>query len=103
MPHRNINYLNKLSESITMVNNGKPKHIIPVGDFNCPDIDWNNMTINPKAAEKEVQKKLIDLSTEFNHQSTRHTNQRRQLVRYSVNNQCNTDEIINKHTRIFRP
>jgi hypothetical protein len=48
-----------------MVNNGKPKHIIPVGDFNCPDIDWNNMTINPKAAEKEVQKKLIDLSTEF--------------------------------------
>jgi hypothetical protein len=60
------------------VNNGKPKHIIPVGDFNCPDIDWNNMTINPKAAEKEVQKKLIDLSTEFNHQSTRHTNQRRQ-------------------------
>jgi hypothetical protein len=48
------------------VNNGKPKHIIPVGDFNCPDIDWNNMAINPKAPEKEVQQKFIDLSTEFN-------------------------------------
>ena len=55
MPHRNINDLNKLSESITMVNNGKPKHIILAGDFNCPDIDWSNMTINPKAPEKEVQ------------------------------------------------
>ena len=66
MPHRNINDLNKLSESITMVNNGKPKHIILAGDFNCPDIDWSNMTINPKAPEKEVQQKLIDVSTEFN-------------------------------------
>ena len=40
MPHRNINDPNKLSESITMLNNGKPKHTILAGDFNCPDIDW---------------------------------------------------------------
>jgi endonuclease/exonuclease/phosphatase family metal-dependent hydrolase len=64
--HRNINDLNKLSESITMVNNVKPKHIILAGDFNCPDIDWSTMTINPKAPEKEVQQQLIDISTEFN-------------------------------------
>jgi hypothetical protein len=31
MPHRNINDINKLSESITMVNNGKPNHIILAG------------------------------------------------------------------------
>ena len=61
MPHRNINDPNKLSESITMLNNGKPKHTILAGDFNCPDIDWSNMTINPKAPEKEVQQKLIDI------------------------------------------
>ena len=66
MPHRNINDINKLSESITMVNNGKPNHIILAGDLNCPEIDWSNMTINPKAPEKEVQQKLIDISTEFN-------------------------------------
>jgi 3-phosphoglycerate kinase len=30
MPHGNINDINKLSESITIVNNGKPNHIIPV-------------------------------------------------------------------------
>ena len=66
MPHRNINDLNKLSKSITMLNNGKPKHIILAGDFNCPDINWSNMTINPKAPEKEVQQQFIDLSTEFN-------------------------------------
>jgi endonuclease/exonuclease/phosphatase (EEP) superfamily protein YafD len=49
-----------------MLNNGKPKHIILAGDFNCPDITWSNMTINPKAPEKEVQQQFIDLSTEFN-------------------------------------
>ena len=66
MPHGNINDINKLSESITMVNNGKPNHIILAGDFNCPEIDWSNMTINSKAPEKEVQQNLIDTSTEFN-------------------------------------
>jgi hypothetical protein len=49
-----------------MVNNGKPNHIILAGDFNCPEIDWSIMTINPKAPEKEVQQKLIDISTQFN-------------------------------------
>ena len=66
MPHCKINELNKLSDSITMVTNGKPKYIILEGDFNGPDFDWSNMTINPKAPEKEVQQKLIDISTEFN-------------------------------------
>ena len=53
MPHGNINDINKLSESITMVNNGKPNHIILAGDLNCPEIDWSNMTINKKKSSRE--------------------------------------------------
>ncbi|WAR25054.1 hypothetical protein MAR_010758 [Mya arenaria] len=42
----------------------REKHIILVGDFNCPDIDWSNMVANKSAADREVQQALIDLSIE---------------------------------------
>ena len=44
MPHRNINDLNELQTSLDTITMENDKHIILAGDFNCPDIDWTNMT-----------------------------------------------------------
>ena len=69
-----------LDESIQRVqqsNNGK--HIILAGDFNCPDIDWENSTVKKGAADREVQQALLDLSiehglTQVHDQPTRDSN-----------------------------
>ena len=41
MPHRNMNDLNNLNDSLKkeLSNSNKSKHIILAGDFNCPNID----------------------------------------------------------------
>jgi endonuclease/exonuclease/phosphatase family metal-dependent hydrolase len=41
------------------------KHIILAGDFNCPDIDWTNMTTKIHANDKEIQKSLIEIEKPF--------------------------------------
>ena len=47
MPHRNTHALDQLQKSLhTLTENGKKHpHIIPTGDFNCPDIDWTTHTL----------------------------------------------------------
>jgi hypothetical protein len=40
MPHRNMKDQHNLRLSLDKLTNGKPKHVIITGDFNCPDIDW---------------------------------------------------------------
>ena len=40
-------------------------HVILTGDFNCPNIDWEHLSVLPGAAEKEVQQALIDLALDF--------------------------------------
>ena len=65
MPHRNLNDIARLEESLKQVTNHKKgKHIILAGDFNCPDINWEKMTVNKGAADREVQQALLDLTTE---------------------------------------
>ena len=65
MPHRNLNDIARLDESLKEVTNHKKgKHIILAGDFNCPDINWEEMTVNKGAADREVQQALLDLTTE---------------------------------------
>ena len=44
MPHRNINDLNELQKSLDTITMENDKNIILAGHFNCPDIDWTNMT-----------------------------------------------------------
>ena len=66
MPHRNITGINRLEESVQRVlqtTNGK--HIILAGDFNSPDIDWENTTVKKGAADREGQQALLDLSIEY--------------------------------------
>lgn len=65
MPHRNISDIDYLDKSLKKIkDNTKSKHILVASDFNCPDINWENLTINPNASDRHVQQALIDLSVE---------------------------------------
>ena len=80
MAHLNITDIHRLEESVQRVLqtiNGK--HIILAGDFNCPNTDWENMTVKKGAADREVQQALLDLSiehglTQVHNQPTRDNN-----------------------------
>ena len=62
MPHRNKNDINNLDSSLKKLSeSNKSKHILLAGDFNCPDIDWNTLTVPPNAPDREIQQSLIDL------------------------------------------
>ena len=69
-----------LDESIQIVQQSRNgKHIIFAGDFNCPDINWENSTVKKGAADREVQQALLDLSiehdlTQVHDQPTRDSN-----------------------------
>ena len=64
MPQRNLQTNEELDKSIQSVNATKSKHII-LGDFNCPDIDWDICAVHPDAAKK-VQQALVDVMTSHN-------------------------------------
>ena len=65
MPHRNMNDIKNLDSSLKKLSeSNKSKHILLAGDFNCPDIDWNTLTVRPNAPDREIQKSLIELSIE---------------------------------------
>eukprot|EP00745_Piridium_sociabile_P040062 TRINITY_DN76314_c0_g1_i2.p1 TRINITY_DN76314_c0_g1~~TRINITY_DN76314_c0_g1_i2.p1 ORF type:complete len:1167 (+),score=240.29 TRINITY_DN76314_c0_g1_i2:25-3525(+) len=61
MPHRqerDIQELNKSLEKATPAN--KPRQLILCGDFNCPDVNWENGTTTPGAPQRQVQEALVD-------------------------------------------
>ena len=65
MPHRNLKDLQNLDQSLKKLSNSsKSKHILLAGDLNCPDINWENLTVRPNALDREIQQALIDISTE---------------------------------------
>ena len=65
MPHRNLTDIHMLDESIQRVQQSiNGKHIILAGDFNCPDIDYENSTVKKGVADRDVQQALFDLSIE---------------------------------------
>ena len=65
MPHRNLKDIARLDESLKQATNQKKgKHIILAGDFNCPDINWEKMSVNKGAADREVQQALLYVTIE---------------------------------------
>ena len=65
MPHRNLDDIATLDKSLKQaINNKKGKHIILAGDFKCPDINWEKMSVNKGAADREVQQVLFDVTIE---------------------------------------
>ena len=56
MPHRNKEDLINLDCSLKKLSNSnKSKHILLAGDFNCPDINWENLTVRSNAPDREIQ------------------------------------------------
>ena len=65
MPHRNMEDINALGESLNKISDdGKCRDILLAGDFNCPDINWSTFSVKPGAPERDVQQALLDLSIE---------------------------------------
>ena len=58
----------ELKKSLELLNGNKPIDIILCGDFNCPDIDWEHLTLKHRQniQDKSEQQFLIDISTDFN-------------------------------------
>ena len=65
MPHRNLDDIKNLDESLSKLSQSKKsKHIILAGDFNCPSIDWDTLTVKPGAPDREVQQALLDVTSQ---------------------------------------
>ncbi|KAK3091517.1 hypothetical protein FSP39_020434 [Pinctada imbricata] len=60
MPHRDSNHIEGLKTSLDKINN-KNNNIILTGDFNCPNINWNNQTAN--TPDREIQQELVDITS----------------------------------------
>ena len=60
-----MNDIEQLGQSLNKLTSSSiPKHIILAGDFNCPDIDWELLSVHPGASDREAQQALLDLSIE---------------------------------------
>ena len=68
MPHRKLSDLDQLESSLNLLNGSKPKQLILCGDFNCPDIDWETLTVSndPSVQDRNIHQRLIDLTSEHN-------------------------------------
>ena len=66
MPDWNMSAVSELRRSLELASAGKEKHTIVAGDFNCPDIDWETMSVQKDAQNREVQQAILDLSVDFN-------------------------------------
>ena len=81
MVKRNTQDLDMFAESIRRLNNYRPTSTSKTREFNCPDIDWDTLTVNgdPKVQDRNIQQQLIDLSfgfdlTQIHDQRTRNNN-----------------------------
>lgn len=54
MSHRNHKDILNLLNSLAKIPEEGPKHIIISGDFNCPDINWESVTVNNQSPDKEI-------------------------------------------------
>ena len=61
MPQRNKQDLQELEKSLEKATNTNNKTIILAGDFNCPDIDWEQMSTK-QGNDRDVQQQLIDIT-----------------------------------------
>lgn len=65
MPHREMKHLKNLEASLAKIAENPNRNILLCGDFNCPDIDWENHIVPPGAPERLVQQKLVALAEEY--------------------------------------
>ena len=63
MPHRDINVINNLRNTIEPFKN---KNLTICGDFNCPSIDWENGLVPTCVQDKTIQEELLLLTQDLN-------------------------------------
>ncbi|CAC5398267.1 unnamed protein product [Mytilus coruscus] len=64
MPHRNMKCLDKLEKSLQMTANTNTDSML-TGDFNCPDINWESMSVPNISSDKEIQTKRMEITASF--------------------------------------
>ena len=80
MPHRNTKDMEELEKSLKIITDeNNNNNIILAGDFNCPDITWETLSLKMDASDKEIQRTLIDITsqtglTQIHEQPTRENN-----------------------------
>ena len=62
MPHRDIATLKNLKTSLEPL---KHKNLFICGDFNCPDINWENGNVANGANDRLVQEELLTLTQDY--------------------------------------
>ena len=65
MLHRNKKDTQELKKSLDKLtqDGAKTVDVILGGDFNCPDINWENNSVSPSANDHEIQQAVIDITT----------------------------------------
>ena len=65
MPHRNKKDTQELKKSLDKLtqDGAKTVDVILGGDFNCPDINWENNSVSPSANDHDIQQAVIDVTT----------------------------------------
>ena len=65
MPQRNKKDTQELKKSLDKLtqDGAKTVDVILGGDFNCPDINWENNSVSPSANDHEIQQDVIDITT----------------------------------------
>ena len=68
MPHRKLSDLDPIESSLNFLNGSKPNQLILCGDFSCPDIDWETLTVSndPNVQDRNIHLGLLDLTSEHN-------------------------------------
>jgi hypothetical protein len=54
MPHGNLKDTQELDTSIKKRNEENSKNLILVGDFNCQDINWNTLSVDPESDNRDI-------------------------------------------------
>ncbi|XP_072021618.1 uncharacterized protein [Amphiura filiformis] len=58
-------YIDQLRESLNNINQTNGAQIWLAGDFNIPDIDWENYSVKPNARYANLSRKFLDLFSDF--------------------------------------
>ena len=65
VPNTSLDNLRSALEQVDRKVGNSKATVIVGGDFNCPKVDWDNLSIQPGNLIPKVCEKLIDVSTEF--------------------------------------
>ena len=65
MPHRNTKDLDELEKSLKIITDeNNNNNIILAGDFNFSDITWETLSLKQDATNKDIQRILIDITSQ---------------------------------------